>query len=182
MTGLKFKIEKLIGNWDLKIGSSNDGFTLIETLIYSVILAIFIGAAFSFIASILGTTDTLLERNEVLANQDFAERKIYWILGQSAGIAVPGPNSSGTILAVQGSDTAIYPASLTLSNNQIMLALPGKPATALTNNRVQANLFFVQTFNNSQTSSTLAVTFGLNDAAFSNIQSSTTIFYVFPQN
>ena len=169
-------------NCKLKIVNSRSGFTLIEILIYSVILAIFIGAAFSFIASVLGTTDTLLERNEVLANQDFAERKIYWILGQATGILAPGPNSSGTVLTVGGNDPAIYPVNLTLVSGQITLALPGKEAAALTNNRGRADQFLVQTFSNSQTSSTLAVTLGFSDTLFTHIRSSTTIFYVFPQN
>lgn len=172
----------MFGNLKSKIKNSRSGFTLIEVLIYSVILAIFIGAALSFIASILGSTDTLLERNEVLANQEFVESKIYWILGQASSVSSPAANASGTVLTAEGTNPAVYPASFNFYDNQITLALAGQPAVTLTNNRVKAGQFLVQRFSNIQTSSTVSVTFGLSDVTFPYIQSSTTIFYVFPPN
>ena len=161
-----------------KFLENQSGFTLIEVLIYSVLLAVFLGAAFSFVASILGSTDTLLEKNEILANQEMVERKIAWVLSRSAGISTPLINSSSTSLSVLGSVAGVYPAIFSTSTNNIRLSLAGGVAVPITNNRVKVNKFLIERFSVNKASSSLRVSLDISSAIFNYLRVTTTIFYV----
>lgn len=158
-----------------------NGFTLIEVLIYSALLAIFIGAAFAFISSILGTTDTLLEKNEVISNREFVERKIKWIFSGASEVLEPEPMSSSSKLKLNGSLANIYPAILSLEGNKLMLSVGGGASTTITNNRVRVTEFRVEHYSNNQSTSTIKLTFALESSIFDYLKTSTTIFYVIPQ-
>lgn len=157
------------------------GFTLFEVLIYSAILAIFIGAAISFISSVLGMSDALLEKNEVLANQEFVERKLNWVLGSASAVAFPPANSSGTGLYVNGNVPAVYPAVFSLSGNQLTLSNGGGAAAAITSGRVKVSAFEVEHYSNSQSTSTIKVRFSLESVVFPHLKSSSSLFYVIAQ-
>jgi len=159
----------------------NGGFTLMEVLIYSALLGLFIGAAFVFISSILGSTDTLLEKNELIANQELIEGKMNWLFGGATKVLAPAPASSSSQLRLTGSSTTIYPATIALSNNNLMLSLNGGATTSITSNRVRVLQFLSEHFSNNQSTSTIKLTMTLQSSVFNQLVSTTTLTYVLPQ-
>ncbi|MFH0806218.1 MAG: hypothetical protein V1885_00595 [Candidatus Brennerbacteria bacterium] len=157
------------------------GATLIETIIYAALLAMFIGATFAFVASILGSTDTLLERNEIVAAAEFVELKLAWLMGQANGVNVPVPSASSTALTIVGTDGLLFPAMFAKTTTTITLALPGTPASALTNTRVTVPTFLVEHFSTNQGSSTLRVTIEVRSALYPHLVTSSTSYYAIPE-
>ncbi|HXF44330.1 MAG TPA: prepilin-type N-terminal cleavage/methylation domain-containing protein [Candidatus Paceibacterota bacterium] len=157
------------------------GFTLIEVLIYSAILAVFLGAAFSFIASILGTTDNLLERNEVLATAEFLEGKLGWLTSLSTGVTAPAQNASSTVLGMTLGNQTMSPAIVSLDGTAIKLSLAGGPAVPLTNGRVETTAFEIEHFSASSSPAQIKVYLSLRSAVYSNVVATTTFFYVLPR-
>jgi len=160
---------------------NRSGFTMVEILIYSAILAIFLGAVFSFIASILGTTDNLLERNELLANTEFVESKIGWLTSLATGVTTPAPNSSGTALKMNLSDLTLDPALFSLTSSTINLSFASGTPAALTNDRVRVTTFEVKHLAASSSPPQLKISLALQSAIYPNIVATTTLFYVLPK-
>jgi len=175
--------KKVIHNSPFTISRSGEGgFTLVEVIMYSAILAIFIGGSFIFISTILGNTDNLLERNEIVANEIFLERKIGWLFSRAKNISIPTANSfSTTTVRLEGSDTIVYPAIIAFDNDRIILSLGGQSFESLTNNRVKATSFLAEHYSSSQSTSTLKISLTLQSRIYSNIFTTSTFFYVLPK-
>ncbi|MCP6719806.1 MAG: prepilin-type N-terminal cleavage/methylation domain-containing protein [Patescibacteria group bacterium] len=154
------------------------GFTLIEVLIYSLILAMFLGAAFSFISSIFSTTDTLVERGEVVVNREFIDGKLEWLVSQAASVTAPPAGSSSTQLELKERQGNIDPAVLSLSTGELLLSLGGEPAAPITNNRIKVTKFEVEHFSSSEATSTLKISLSLQSEIFPYLVSVETLFYV----
>jgi type II secretory pathway pseudopilin PulG len=161
-----------------RIIKKQKGFTLIEVLIYSALLALFIGAVLAFISSILGTTDTLLEKNEVMANRELVERKLNWIFSGASSVLEPVVASSSLRLKLNGSSTAVYPATVELSDGKLTLAIDGEAPIPITNNRVRVTQFTAEHYSSAQAASTVKLTFIVQSAIFNYIQSTSTLIYV----
>ncbi len=154
------------------------GFTLMEVLIYTALLATFLAGSFAFVMSSLQTTDIAYKRNEVLANQEFVERKLKWILGQATRITTPGANASSTQLRAEGGATSTFPAHFRLEGGAITLSIASSATVALTNNRVSVNQFVVNHYSNAQSTSTARVLITIQSLVTPKIKASSTIFHV----
>ena len=170
-----FKIAKFFPRRNAK------GFTLIEILISSAILAIFIGIAFSFISSIVGSTDTLVEKNEMIANQELVKKKLQWLMGQATNVTLPLPNTTGTSIRLTGASSAIFPALFSLTGDSISLSLASGPNVALTNNRMKISQFLIEHFSNSQSTSTVRVSVDIQSSIYSRIRATSTYYYALQQ-
>lgn len=126
-----------------KIKNKIKGFTLIEALTYSALLSMFLFASVLFTSNILSANTRTTERNELLVNQEFLERKLNWIVGQSNNITLPTSGSSGSTLTLTGANESLFPATFSLTNNQVLLSLPGEPNIPITNNRINVSNFSV---------------------------------------
>lgn len=153
-------------------------FSLIEALIYSALLALFLGAVVGFLTTVIGTADKLLERGEVYANRDFLERKLDWLVGQASVVTTPAASSTAPTLTLSGPDASVYPATFALDSGAITLSLAGNPALPLTNKRVQVSQFDVTHFTTAQASSSISVFIALSSALYSQFDASTTLWYV----
>lgn len=149
------------------------GFTLIEVIIYSAILAGFFVAILAFVSNILGSIDLVQERNEVVANQEFIERKLDWIIHNASQIQIPTVNSTASELRAVLEDGST--ADFILSGNVLNLtaaALPSEPINSL---RVNVTDFSVKNTTTSPTQ--LAITVAVQSIAYPNTISSSTYFY-----
>jgi hypothetical protein len=153
------------------------GSSLIEVLIYSALLAIFIGATFSFVASILGSTDNLLERNEVVAASEFVEHKLAWLARQATAVSTPPSGQSSTTIAFAGADSALFPATFTWDGTAVLLALPGIASAPLTNGRIVVPSFLAEHFSTAQTADTLRVEFTVRSAIYPYLMVTSTAYY-----
>ncbi|MEK7464749.1 MAG: prepilin-type N-terminal cleavage/methylation domain-containing protein [Patescibacteria group bacterium] len=160
-----------------------DGFTIIEVLIYSALLAIFLGATFAFISSILGTTDTLLERNELIANQEFVEQKLSWIVAGATNVVAPIANSSSSRLQISVVSSTLNPSIFTFASatGEIILKTGSMASASITNNRVKVKNFWIQNFSNNQSTSTLKISLSLESSIYPNLVSTSTFFYALSQ-
>lgn len=171
---MNFEIKKLIRN-------CQSGFTLIEVLIYSVILAVFLGASFSFVASILGTTDNLLERNEVIANREFVERKFNRLVTYAGSIIVPAANSSSTQLKLQLKDADLDPAVFNLDGDVLTLSIDDRAAVPIVNNRIKVTSFNVEHFVKPGEKPIIRIYLALKSRIYSHIVATSTYSYVLPR-
>ena len=159
------------------IHNSKNGFTLVEVLLYSVILAMFLGVSFPFAVSLLGTIDTLFERSEVVANQEFVERKLGWFTIQTNSITTPPASSSSNRLELSINDSSLDPAVFSLENNSLMLSLAGATSVPITNNRVNVIDFQAEHVSPDQLPSELRISLSFQSAVRPDIVSTTTLFY-----
>lgn len=170
------KQNKLTVMWGMR-----SGFTLLEVLIYSLILAIFIGATAAFVTGIFGTTETLLERGEVVANQEFIERKISRFAPFATAIIVPPANGSSTAeLRITVADAALNPVVFSLAGENLNLSTGGGTAVPINNNRVSVPAFRAEHFVSSSSPPILRVYLEIKDKIYPVILSTTTLNYVLP--
>ena len=156
------------------------GFSLIEVLIYSSLLAFFISSIFIFLNSILGSSDRIGERNELVANQDLILRKMHWLLfNQTSSIKEPVAGSSSTLIKVKGLDSKTY--TLDLNGGQILFSEVGGTSTPITNNHVNVTKFVVDHFSNGQSNTTFKISLVLQSRNLPSINTSSTFFYDFSQ-
>jgi len=119
------------------------GFTLIEAVVYSGLLALFLGMSIVFSNNILGTNNRILERNEQVANLELLNKKLMWLVGQTTAVTAPASGATGSTLTLSGNVSGIYPATFALTNGQITLSINGATAVPITNNRVTVTAFSV---------------------------------------
>jgi hypothetical protein len=153
------------------------GSSLIEVLIYSALLAIFIGATFSFVASILGSTDNLLERNEVVATSEFMEHKLAWLARQATGITIPAAGQSSSTIAFTGADSSLFPATFIWDGSAVLLSLPGVVSAPLTNERIIIPSFLAEHFSSAQTANALRVSFTAGSVIYPYLTVTSTTYY-----
>lgn len=80
--------------------SRNGGFSLIEVLIYSALLALMMVGVLGGVYMIIQATTGSGQRQVVDDEANFVLRKIDWVLGGVTAINVPGSGASGTALAI----------------------------------------------------------------------------------
>ena len=152
------------------------GLSLMETLVYSALLALFLAGTFMFINNLLATTGDVLERNELVANKEFIDAKLGWLVSQATSVTTPASNISANSLTLTGSQPTIFPAVLTLSNGRLMLSLAGGSASAITNNRVTVTSFSIFHVDTSATLQELRATIDLRSTTRPTITSTGNIF------
>jgi len=142
--------------------TQNSGFTLIEVLIYSTLLAVLFGFTFLSINNMIASNNRLLSKNEVASNVEFVDRKLEWIFLQAKSVSVPVPNSSSTIeLTVVTNSTSTNPAVFSVSGANLFLSTAGVSSTSIINDKVFLNSFLVEHVSNVQATSTIKITMTL---------------------
>jgi len=165
-----------------KIKNIMRGFTLIEAIIYSALLALFLFSSILFVSNILGANTRVTERNELLVNQEFLEKKLNYIVGQSNEITLPNVGDSGSVLTLTGANSDLFPATFSLSNNQVMLDLPGEANDAsLTSNRVKITEFSVAHVSDQTSVPSIRVAFSLSSVNLPAITLTTNFSYATTQ-
>lgn len=153
------------------------GFTLIEVLIYSALLAIFFGGSLFFLNSMLDSSGSISEKIELLATQEFIERKMEWAVSQSKEIVTPLPGATGNNLTlVLNDDSQVI---FSLSDNVLYMSRGAGGAYALNNERVKINGFTVLTLNTVSVYPQLKVDINFESTGSRKFVSSSSQFYVF---
>ena len=122
---------------------TNQGFTLLEVLLYSALLSVFLAAAFLVLHNVLLTNRELATRHELLSNHELVRTRIFWAASQAEEIEIPLPGeTSFTELRFRTGEAAgTSPAAFTFSNGQVFLSLASGTPAALTNGRVRVTDF-----------------------------------------
>lgn len=161
----------------LKVKSSklktNDGFTLIETIIYIGIIAIIISSFLLISQQIIFSASRTRQQIELTENQKFLVQKINWLLRNIDSINTPSPNTSSGILSINKVGFNDNPMVLSLADNVVYLTT-GSTTTStapLTNNSViVTSLTFYQLTFSSSSQNAIRVTADMeNDVASTTI-------------
>lgn len=145
-----------------------------EVIIYSAILAGFFAAVLVFVSNILGSIDSVRERNEVVVNQEFIERKLDWILHTTSQVQLPAVGNTSSELKAVLEDGST--ADFTLNGNVLNLALNSGSAVPINSLRVNVTNFSVSNTTSSPTQ--LSVLVGIQSIAYPRTISSSTYYYV----
>lgn len=149
-----------------------DGFTLLEVLLYSAILSLFLGSAFLVVHNVLTSNRELSLRHEILANHELVGERIHWIFAQAEAIESPAPGeTSFTEFRLRTSQASTSPAAFTFFGGEILLSFASGTPTPLTNDRARAANFRATHISHSEASSTLEFLLTLQDPSRVSISS-----------
>lgn len=115
---------------------SSTGLTLIETIIYSALIAMILGGSFGVVYQVLRGTDWLM--GEIVREQElsFIFGKINWSLVNIESIASPAQNSTSSVLILNKRDFAKNPIVFSFSSSSVYLKLGSDESLPLNNSRV----------------------------------------------
>lgn len=138
---------------------SRNGFTLIETLLYLVIVATILGiiAAFFFLMHSIEIKSEIV--NEVEYQGSYAMENILYSIRNSEGIVSPGTALSSGTLVLDAYDTNNDPTIIELENNKIKITEGGNPSNFLTSNLVAVSGLSFQNLSYSLTPGIIKVEF-----------------------
>ena len=120
-----------------------NGFTLIEVLIYSAIVAGFITFAVLAAYQIIDFSGRLENQRELSENERFLAQKLSWVLSGVDTINAPVAGASGATLSVNKLNFSQNPLVIDLANGVVRLTGGSGPAVPLTNSFASSsNLIF----------------------------------------
>lgn len=111
------------------------GFTLIETILYAVIVSMFIGSVVIALYAMLETDTTIGSKTELNDNAQYIYQKFAWALKGADTVDAPAPGSKGPLLLLFKKINSI-PTQMTFSLQNGSLVLqrgPSGPVVPLTN-------------------------------------------------
>lgn len=124
--------------------TTNRGFTLLEILIYSTIVTLFLTAGLLVTYNIIDYSDRANANRELTENEKFLVQKVFWVLQSNSAINSPLSNATGTSLSVNKLSYSFNPLVISLSGGVVNL-VSGATTTPLTNRFVTAsNLVFTR--------------------------------------
>lgn len=139
--------------------SYRKGFTLVESLVYSVLLAIFIGSTFIISTQILENSRKDRSKLEVSDEAEFIIKKIEWLLTGTSTTTLPAAGATGTMLKVQKYGFTSNPLEFRLSGENAELKHGSGPFIRLNNTRVKVTeLTFQHTRDDTNEQSLIKVT------------------------
>lgn len=111
------------------------GFTLIEILIYSVIVTVIFSFSLLAVYQIIDFNERVFAWEELTANQKFLLQKISWVLQNVDTVNSPVAGAGGPGLSVNKLNYSYNPLVISLDNGAVKLT-SGATATPLTNDYV----------------------------------------------
>ncbi len=140
------------------------GFTLIEILIYSALVALMMSFAVMTTYSLMDNAARTQQKNALLENQEFVLAKLQWVLSGVTAINNPAADGTpGAILSVDKVNSLQNPFVLDLQSGALRLSRAGGQPIALTNSSITvSNLSFTNIV--SGTNSTIRATATLTNA------------------
>ena len=126
----------------------NNGFTLIEILLYLSLFVIIIGGSVGFIHTMLETNN----KTKIVLKADTEADHVLSIITQytrnSAAVLSPNKNTESNILVLQTFDTPGLIIIFGIINNSIVMSQAGQATTTLTSSNIKiSNLKFINAGN-----------------------------------
>ena len=135
------------------------GFTLIETLLASAIMGMILVFGFLTAYSIITRSEKIFQQQALLANQQFLEQKLRFVLSGVSAMASPQAGVPSSSLFLTKINAADNPYVINLVGGVIRLSRQAGPAVALTNSRIiVSNLLFTRSVIQDSTTLEVAAT------------------------
>ena len=123
-----------------------NGFTLIETLIYTMIVSVIIGSFLLILYNLAASADRTLRNTDLSDQKQFIIQKADWVLQSVSAVNSPAAGSSGATLSVNKIGYGSNPVVLDLSGGVLRVAEAGGAPVALTPAGIMvSNLVFTHT-------------------------------------
>lgn len=127
--------------WDSAFGEKprllgRGGFTLIETLIYSALLAFFLVSSIIVTNQILEDNRKTKGKLEVSGEAEFIMGKISYVLADASSTVSPMANATSTTLSINKTNYSSNPLEFSLSGTDIYLKRGSASSTRLNSQRV----------------------------------------------
>lgn len=120
------------------------GFLLMETIIYSFIVAVFLGTLILMAQGIITMNTSLQQQIELTENTKFVQQKIIWAATGASTISSPLVGATGTSLALTNPNTGTH--TFDLQSGILRLSTNGAAAVPLTNDAVTVTDFIIENF------------------------------------
>ena len=117
------------------------GFTLVETIIYAVILSGFLLIAFMVTAQVFESSRRVRIVNNVSDETEFIAKKIDWAMADASSTFQPAVSSTGATLTVNKTGFAQNPLVFSSSGTDAYLSRASGTAVRLNSDQVQVILF-----------------------------------------
>ena len=101
--------------------SYNNGFTLIEVIIYIALFSILIGAVMISVYNIIESENTDNSESELIEEGNFLLDKIKWAMNGVQTISSPSSNASSTMLKVFNISSTTIPIIIQISGNNLTI-------------------------------------------------------------
>lgn len=126
--------------------NKRSGFTLIETLLYAVLVTVIITFSILSVYQLIDSRSRNKHRKELVENQRLLEQKIYWALQNNSAINSPSSAATTTSLSVNKIGFANNPVVIDVNSGVARLKLGSAAAQPITNGSYGAvqNLSFNQ--------------------------------------
>lgn len=117
----------------------NRGFTLIETILYSALIAATIGAMLAVTYQIIQGSRAVSEKINSGEEAAFVIAKIKWALSSASTINSPGSGASSSTMSLSLADYTKNPVVFSLDNGVVYLQKHGGIRVPLTSSRIVVN-------------------------------------------
>lgn len=122
--------------------TKKDGFTFIETLLYSAILVIFLGFSYTLLTSFLKISNQSRSSIEASDEANFILSKINYSLNQAQYISFPATNTS-SLIALEIYDYNNIKNRFDISGNNILFSRNGLSTTTLNSSTTIISYFSI---------------------------------------
>lgn len=143
------------------------GFTLIETIIYAVLISMIIGFSSFVVYQIINTQEMLKAKIELEEEANFILQKINWALAGASVINQPAANATSTTLSINKANFIQNPLIFDLNNKNIRLSRGGSEAVVLNNSDINIDQLVFEYLSSTSTLKSVKSTITLKSGRYS---------------
>lgn len=115
------------------------GFTLIEIIVYSGIMVAFVTTTLLSLQQMLGSSDRVKQQRELNENHRFLVQKLNWAFSNVQAINSPAAGASAASISINQLNFGSNPIVLDVLDGVMRIATGGGPAVALSNSYVSVS-------------------------------------------
>lgn len=120
------------------------GFLLVETVMYSFIVAVFLGTLILMAQGLITMNASLQQQIELSENTKFVQQKIMWAATGATTISTPPVNATGSTLTLTHSVTGTH--TFSLNSGILRISTDGNAPVPLTTEGVTVSDFIVENY------------------------------------
>ncbi|MBI4993588.1 type II secretion system protein [Candidatus Wolfebacteria bacterium] len=154
-------------------------FTLIETIIYAVLVSLIGGFSIFVLYQIIDSGDRLKAKIDVEGEANFILQKVNWALNGATAVNQPAAGATSTILSINKNNFSSNPIVFDLNEGNIRLAKGGGAASFLNNQNISVGqLVFEHLAASGGSSEAIRATLSVNSKIFNYSKTIEMLYYL----